>query len=153
MDYIREAEKVLRHYRDLKYALDNLRHQIEIIIKRYGPSDAKIAQLDETGIKCGHYDNTLNDMFKLQVLSENEKKTAEEIKKIDEILNQIEKEPGCEYYSQVLRLWYIEKVPKEEIAGLIGYSPNSRQSIYNIKDQAIRKFAVMYFGIGALKAM
>lgn len=153
MDYVREAEKVLYHYRDLKFALQNLEHQIEKLIFQSAPADAKGANIEITGIKSGYHDDAYNSLFKLKVLTENWDKTEEEIKKIDSLLDAIEKEPGCEYYTQVLRLWYIEKIPKEEIAGLIGYSPASRQSIYNIKDKAIRKFAVMYFGLGALKAM
>lgn len=153
MDYVREAEKVLYHYRDLKFALQNLEHQIEKLIFQSAPADAKGANIEITGVKYGYHDDAINTLFKLKVLTENQEKTAAEIKKIDELLDELEKDSDCEYYSQVLRLWYIEKTPKEEIAGLIGYSPNSRQSIYNIKDQAIRKFAIMYFGIGALKAI
>jgi hypothetical protein len=153
MDYVREAEKVLYHYRDLKFALENLNHQIGTIIRQSAPTDAKGARFEITGVKSGYQDDTYNSLFKLKVLTENQEKTAEEIKKIDSLLDAIEKDPDCEYYSQVLRLWYIEKTPKEEIAGLIGYSQNSRQSIYNIKDRAIRKFAIMYFGLEALKAI
>jgi hypothetical protein len=152
MDYVREAEKVLYHYRDLKFALENLSHQIAKVIGQSAPARAK-GEMEITGIKYGYRDDAYNSLFKLQVLTENKEKTAAEIEKIDKLLDALEKESDCEYYAQVLREWYIEKTPKEEIAGLINYSPNSRQSIYNIKDKAIRKFAVMYFGLGALKAM
>lgn len=153
MDYVREAEKVLYHYRDLKFALQNLEHQIEKLIFQSAPADAKGANIEITGVKHSRHDDALNTLFKLKVLTENKEKTAAELKKIDQLLDAIERDPDCEYYAQVLRLWYIERTPKEEIAGLIGYSPASRQSIYNIKDKAIRKFAIMYFGLGALKAM
>lgn len=153
MDYVREAEKVLYHYRDLKYALENLSYQIAEIIGQSAPARVKGAELEITGVKYGYHDDAYNSLFKLQVLTESKKKTAEGIKKIDRLLDAIENDPDCEYYAQVLREWYIKKTPKDEIAGLINYSPKSRQSIYNIKDQAIRKFAVMYFGLGALKAI
>ena len=153
MDYVREAEKVLYHYRDLKFALQNLEHQIEKLIFQSAPAGAKGANIEITGVKHSRHDDALNTLFKLKVLTENKEKTAAELKKIDQLLDAIERDPDCEYYAQVLRLWYIERTPKEEIAGLIGYSPASRQSIYNIKDKAIRKFAIMYFGLGALKAI
>lgn len=153
MDYVHEAEKVLYHYRDLKYALKNLNEQIAIMIGQSAPAQAKGAEFEITGVKYGYHNDAVNVLFKLKVLTENKEKTAAEIKRVDDLLDALDKDPDCEYYSQVLRLWYIERKPKEEIAGLIGYSPNSRQSIYNIKDQAIRKFAIMYFGLGALKAI
>jgi len=153
MDYIREAEKVLYHYRELQFALENLEHQIANLIGRSAPSAWKAAELEITGVKYGFHDDAYNILFKIKVLTENKEKTAAEMEKVDKLLDELEKDPDCEYYIDVLRLWYIEKTPKEEIAGIIGYSPNSRQSIYNIKDRAIRKFAVMYFGLGALKAI
>jgi hypothetical protein len=48
-------------------------------------------------------------------------------------------------------MWYIEELPKEKIAEIIGYS--SKQSIYDIEAKAIRKFAIMLFGIDVLKAI
>jgi transposase len=45
----------------------------------------------------------------------------------------------------------IDKLPKEDIAEMIGYS--SKRSVYDIREKAIRKFAVMMFGIKALQAL
>lgn len=52
-------------------------------------------------------------------------------------------------YGEVLKMWYVDKLPKEEIAEEVKYS--SRQSIYDIKNKAIRKFAIRLFGLEALK--
>jgi hypothetical protein len=48
-------------------------------------------------------------------------------------------------------MWYVEKKAKEDIAEKLGYS--HKQSVYEIKNKAIRKFAISLFGIVALQAM
>ena len=153
MDYVREAEKVLYHYRELRFALENLERQISALVYQSAPAAWKAADIEETGVKYGFRDDAYNVLFKIKVLTENRERTSAEIERVDRLLGEIEKDPDCQYYAQVLRFWYIEKTPKNEIAGIINYSSASRQSIYNIKDRAIRKFAVMYFGLGALKAL
>ena len=48
-------------------------------------------------------------------------------------------------------MWYVEKKAKEDIAEKVGYS--HRQSVYEIRNKAIRKFAVALFGIVVLEAI
>ena len=89
-------------------------------------------------------------LFKLKTLSENRERTVAELSKIDQVLKEISQEEGCEHYGQVLKEWYVCRTPKDEIAKAVGYS--SKQSIYDIKNRAIRKFAVRHFGLEALRA-
>jgi hypothetical protein len=63
----------------------------------------------------------------------------------------ISQDSGCERYKDILLMWYVEKIPKEDIANNIGYS--HRQSVYEIKNKAIKKFTVALFGIVALVAI
>ncbi|CEP67867.1 RNA polymerase sigma factor, region 3/4 [Moorella glycerini] len=151
MNYIKEAENYLRYYHDLYKSLENINRQIARLIGRAAPREVTAICFDETGIKSGRYDETLNTLFELQKLVECREETQTALSEIDKILEEISREPGCELYGQVLRKWYIEKKSKEEIAEELGYS--SRQSVYDIKNRAIRIFAVRLFGLGALKAI
>jgi DNA-directed RNA polymerase specialized sigma subunit len=78
-------------------------------------------------------------------------RTLVEIAKVDSLLNAISQDLGCERYKDILFMWYVEKKPKEYIANEVGYS--QRQSVYEIKNKAIKKFAVALFGIVALVAI
>lgn len=152
MNYIKEAENVLWYYNDLYRSVENMNREIAKIVSRQGPSELNAIQLDETGIHGSGDadDNTYNLLFKLKTLSENREKTMIELSKIDIILEDISKEPGCELYGKVLREWYIERTPKEEIGDKIGYG---KRNVYYIKDRAIKKFAVRHFGLDAVKAI
>ncbi len=116
-----------------------------------GPRLLSSAVLEETGVKSGRVDDTFNVLFEIQKLTENKSKTQEEFGNINNILNEISEENGCELYGTVLRKWYIERLTKEEIAEDLGYS--SKQTVYDIRNKAIRKFAVRLFGIEALRAV
>lgn len=151
MNYIKEAESYLWYYHDLYRSIENIDRQIARLIAKASPKMISAIRFDETGVKAGHYDDTLNVLFEIQKLTEAKAETQAALAEVEKILEEISQEPGCELYGQVLRKWYIEKVPKEDIASEIGYS--SRRSVYEIKNRAIRKFAVRLFGIEALKAV
>jgi hypothetical protein len=152
MNYIKEAENVLWYYNDLYRSIENIDREIARVVRKQGPSNLTAIAIDITGVSGGGgQDEAINMVYKIQTLTGNRERTQTELGEVDRILNDISQEPGCEYYGRVLRKWYIERVPKEEIAKQIGYSPSSRRSIYDIKGKAIRKFAVTLFGIEAVK--
>jgi hypothetical protein len=155
LNYIKEAENVLWYYNDLYRSVENMNREIAKIVSRQGPSSLNAVQLDATGVRGSGDadDNTYNLLFRLKTLTENREKTLAELGEIDSLFEEISQEQGCELYGKVLKKWYIEKVPKEEIAKQIGYSPTSRTSIYDLKARAIKKFAVRYHGIEAVKAI
>lgn len=74
-----------------------------------------------------------------------------EIAKVDDVLDSICIDPGCERYKKLLYMWYVEKLDKEEIAEFFGYS--SKQSVYDIRNRSIRKFSIALFGVTALQAI
>lgn len=150
MNYIKEAENYLWYYHDLYRSIENLDRQISRLIAKAGPK-MSVIKFDETGVKTGHYDDAFNILFEIQKLTEAKQKTLTALNDVEEILEEISVEPGCELYGQVLRKWYIEKVPKDDIAEQLGYS--SRRSVYEIKNRAIRKFAVRLFGLEALQVV
>lgn len=152
MNYIREAENYLYYYHDLHKSLQQIESQISRLIAKAGPKDISAVCYEQVKANPSpHQDETINVLFQLQKLIENRERTKQELEKIDRILDEISQDPGCELYGEILRKWYIERVPKEDIAEELGYS--SRQSIYDLRAKAIRKFAVRLFGIGALEML
>lgn len=149
MDYIEEAEKYLRHYHDLYRSLSNMRIKRAKLIGKAAPQGYKESDYTQPIVTGGGgQEDAYNLLFKIKVLTENITKTIEKLKEIDEILNGISQEPGCELYGDILKKWYIEKVPREEIALEANYC---ERNIYKIRDKAIQKFAVNLFGLNAVK--
>lgn len=94
----------------------------------------------------------INISCELQMYLNIKSETEQEMKDIDEALEDISKDAGCEFYGSVLRKWYIDGIkPKEEIARQLNYS--SKTSIYDIRHDAIRKLAVALYGKRALDAI
>lgn len=150
MDYIKEAEKRLWHYRDLEESIRQMDKSIARIISRSTPAELNAVAMDITGIRSGRQDEAMNILFELQTLTETKKQTEEEIKEIADILKEISQEPECNLYGKVLYAWYVTRTEKDDIAKEIGYS---RRQVYNIRNTAIRKFAVRILGIKALNAI
>jgi len=120
-------------------------------VYRASPRPLKSIDIEEMIKAGGKKDTTLNLLFEIKVLMDTREETREELSRIDRTLEAISKAPGCEHYGPVLRSWYIDRTPKQDIAKEIGYS--SRQSIYDIKNAALRQFAVELFGVKALIGM
>ncbi|NTW04546.1 MAG: hypothetical protein HGA27_00325 [Peptococcaceae bacterium] len=124
--------------------------QIGRLIGSSCPKALKGATLDETGIRAGRHDETLNVLCELQMLIENKKKTEEGFAEINNILLDISQDDNCEHYGKVLRMWYIERLSKEVIAEELFCGI---RTVYYLRDAAIRKFAIRLFGIDALKVV
>ena len=151
MNCIREAENYLRYYRELTQSIEHASRMISKLNWQGAPRDARAASVDITGIRASKPVNTLNQIYQLQKWQEMKERTIEEIEKIEEELQGICLDPGCERYRDVLYMWYVEKLDKDEIAERLGYS--SRQSVYDMRNKAIRKFAVALFGVVALETI
>lgn len=150
MNYIKEAENYLYHYADLYKSIENMDREISKLVRDSGPKDIKAMQYDADKVQTScKQDEAFNTLFKIQTLTASRKETKKKLSEIEKLLKELSKDEGCELYGQVLRKWYIERIPKEDIAEQIGYS--SRQSIYTLKSKAIRKFAIRLFGLEALK--
>jgi hypothetical protein len=151
VDFIREAENYLLYYRELRKSIEHADWMISQLTWQTAPQGARTAQLEATGIHAGRPVNTLNQLYQLQKWQEIRDRTQVEIEKIDDVLDSICRDPGCEKYRDILVMWYVEKMDKEEIAELLGYS--QRQSVYQLRKRATEKFAVSLFGIDALQAI
>lgn len=151
MNCIREAENYLRYYRELNQSLGHADRMIGKLVSQGWPKDLTAVSMDVTGVRADKPVNTLNQMYQLQKWQEMREQTQEEIDRIEVSLQGICLDPGCDRYRDILFMWYVEKRDKEDIAESMGYS--TRQSVYDIKAKAIRKFAVCLFGVTALQAM
>ena len=151
MDCVGEANKILRHYNDLQQAEENLNKRISRLVAQAGPRDLTAVDIEDAIKAAGAKDTTLNIIFELKQLTDARDRTRAELDRIDSILAAMVEEKDCLFYTPVLRAWYIDLVPKDQIARTIGYS--SKRSIYTIKNQALRKFACKMFGIKALEAL
>lgn len=150
MNYIQEAEKRLKHYRDLKRSVEQMDKDIARIVSKATPSELNAVAMDLTGVRGSSDDDTYNILFELQTLTISKRKTEEEIESIDNILKDISKEHDCRMFGKVLYMWYVKRIPKEEISKETQYSI---RQLYRIKDEAIRRFAVRVLGIKALEAI
>jgi hypothetical protein len=151
MNCIREAENYLRYYRELHQSIEHADYMISKLVNQTAPKEVSAVSMDVTGVRAGKPCNTLNQMYQLQMWQEMKNRTLVEIEKVDNVLVSISKDPGCERYKDILYMWYVKKKAKEEIADEIGYS--HRQSVYEIRSKAIKKFAVALFGVVALVAI
>jgi len=144
MNCIRDAEELLLNYRDMKYSIMRMEREIERLANR--PKDIEAIQYDKPGGKKYYdKDDILNCLYRIKKLSDMKKQTEERIQEIDRVLDEMDKDPDCDFFKEVLVMWYLEKLPKDIIAEEIGYS--SRKSVYLVRNKAIKKFAVIFYGI------
>ena len=150
MNCIREAENYLRYYRELHQSIEHASRMISKLKWQTAPRGVSAVNMDVTGVRASNPVNTLNQMYQLQKWQEMKERTLEEVEKIEEALNGISRAQGCERYRDVLFMWYVEKLSKEEIGERIGYT---ERHVRRIKRHALSKFAVSLFGIVALRAI
>lgn len=122
--------------------------RISLLTARAGPHALTAINLDEEIKGQNGAPETLDIIFELFELTRFRVDTAAQLALVDEVLDQLGAERDCMFYSKVLRAWYIDRVPFDRIAQTIGYS--TRRSIYTIKSRALRKFAILLYGIAAL---
>jgi hypothetical protein len=151
LNCIREAENYLRYYRELSKSVEHADRVIGKLMNQTAPRIPSAVAMDLTGIRAPQPHDTLNQIYQLQKWQEMKEQTLIEMEKVDEVLNVICQDSGCERYKEVLVMWYVVKMDKDEIADKFSYS--SRQSVYDMKNRAIKKFAVALFGVTALKAI
>ncbi len=146
MNYIKEAENYLYHYRDLKISLTNMKKQRDKLIQNNGPKDISSVGLDITGVSGGNrQDEAINVLYQIQSLTKSMKDTEDKLIEVDEVLDKLEKLDAT-----LLKMWYIGREDKKEIASMLNCT---ERHLYRMKDAAIRRFAIHVLGINALTAM
>lgn len=151
MNYIEEAEKYLKSHRDMYRGLNNMRKERAKLIGQAGPKGYPEADYTQPVVEGGKdRDDAYNLLFTIKVLTDKIQKTEKQLEDVERILGEISQDEGCELYGDILRKWYIDRVPKEEIAQDARYC---KRNIYKIKDKAIRKLAINLFGLDAVSVV
>lgn len=152
MDYIKESEEILKNHRKLNNALNNLNTRKHKLFLKGVPQDIRGIDYSRPAIQHTDYaESTINQMLEMIEINKQIAETQEEMQLVDNILKAIKEED--KELEKFLRLKYITEYKKSmaEIADVLGYSKESRKTIYNIKDRALKEFAIRYFGAVALK--
>ena len=140
INYFEAAEKTLRARGLLETALGNLERKKERILRYGAPSEYPSADMSKpyTGVKF--VNDALADCLELAEVM------REKVEEIDGVLAQMDEDDA-----RILRLWYIERKSKDEITEAVCYSSTS--SLYDLRNKALVRFALLYFGAGAMPSM
>ncbi len=146
INYFSAAEDTLRARGYLETALKNLERRKERIIAHGGPAGYPSPDFSKPYASTSAVNDTLAECLELAEVAREIADTREKIREIDEVLSQMD-----EAEREVIRLWYIERKSKEEIAEAVNYA--STRSIYDLRNTAVAQFALLYFGAGAIPSM
>ena len=161
MNYISEAEERLKNYRILVKSIYSLKKDIERLHHRVVPSQTGAQTYDSVGVKVSKKKrDAYDDIYEYAQLNDHLQETEQAVKSIDNALRHVSKEPGCAKYEELLRMWYIgiqepddgdmpnfTRYEREEVAGILH---TEIRAVYVKKEKAIKKFAILLFGIKAL---
>lgn len=146
INYFGAAEDTLRARGYLETAIKNLERRKERIIAHGGPAGYPSPDFSKPYASTSAVNDTLAECLELAEVAREIAVTREKIREIDEVLAQMDAEER-----EVIRLWYIERKSKEEIAEAVNYA--STRSIYDLRNTAVAQFALLYFGAGAIPSM
>ena len=146
INYFDAAEKTLRSRGMLDTALDNLERRKERIIRNSGPSGYPSADFSKTYTSTKDVNDALSECLELAEVAREISETREAIEEIDRVLGQLEEDDAA-----LLRLWYVDRKSKEEVAAAMCYGSTS--TIYDLRNKAVSRFAILYFGAGALSSV
>lgn len=142
INYFDAAEKTLQSRATLDTALKNLERRQERIMRHHAPSGYPSPDLAKQYTSAKNVNDALTDCVELAVVVREIRRTQEKIEEIDGVLRQLDPQDA-----ELLRLWYIERRSKDDIAAQINYA--SRTSIYDLRNKAVACFALLYFGADA----
>lgn len=145
MDYVKEAEKYLRYYANLKKSVAHAEYMIERLTYKSRPKEVCAVVNDVTGVAAHCPGNTLQEIYELQRWQEVCEKSAREVEHIETLLDGLEQKER-----RILQMWYLERLDKFKIAIEMDCS---ERNVFYLKSKAVRNFAVNLFGILALKAL
>lgn len=145
INYFDEAEKILRSRSALEQALKNLERRKERVIAKSAPAELPTIDFSKGYTSRQIVNDALSECLELAEVMREISFTRETLSEIDDVINQLSPEDIT-----ILRLWYIERKPKEAIAEELNYS--STTTIYDMRNKAVSRFALLYFGAGALSS-
>lgn len=142
INYFDAAENTLRSRSMLEKALKNLMRRQERIMRHNAPSGCTSLDTSKPYTSTKSVNDALTDCIEIAEVAREINRTKDKIDEIDSVLQQLDPQDA-----ELLRLWYIERKSKEEIAAQVNYA--SRTSIYDLRNKAVAGFAVLYFGADA----
>jgi len=143
MSVIDYAEQELIHYGAMKRSVRVAEFKISKILEKYTPSELRAVKMDITGVRgSGNESNTIDAMLELQHWTEIKNENESELKFIDSLLKEIDKESDLPIF-EVISLWYIKKKKRDEIAEILKCSV---PQVYKVKTEGIRLFAISMYG-------
>lgn len=145
INYFKAAERTLSERGNLERALENLERREARLIARAAPGGIQTTDYARPYVSGGGANDALTDCLELAEIMREITTTRETIEEIDRVLTQLEPTDAA-----LLRAWYVNGKPKEEIAADLSYS--SKTSVYDIRNKAVSAFAVLYYGAGALSS-
>ena len=154
MNYIKECEEILKSHRKLYFALQTLEKRKNKLIIKGIPAEISGIDYSKPSIqKFDYSEDAMKDIYELLDINAQINETKEEMNLVNNILEDIEKEK--EELCRFLKLKYITdyKISLGEIAKVLGYSQESTKTIYNLKNEALKEFAIRYFGARATHFM
>lgn len=146
INYFEAAEKTLRARGLLETALGNLERKKECILRYGAPSEYPSADMSKPYTGAKSVNDALADCLELAEVMREIQVTRDKVEEIDDVLAQMDEDDA-----RILRLWYIERKSKDEITKAVCYSSTS--SLYDLRNKALVRFALLYFGAGAMPSM
>lgn len=142
MDIIKECESVLNHYRGILVGADTLKKRIDKLVKKAGPNEIKGISYEDVGKGSPDQLEAVEFFSTLCLLKKDQEETEEEARIITETLATLTKE-----HRELIEDYYIKKISLEDIAAK---QQVSLRTIHRNKKEAIKSFAVRYFGAKVL---
>ena len=146
INYFEAAEKTLRARGSLEKAVVNLERRRERIISHSSPAGYPSPDLTKSYTSVGAVNDALSACLELSEVEREIQRTREAIAETDAVIEQLEPEER-----RIIRLWYIERKSREEICTAMNYA--SSASVYDARNRAVSRFAVLYFGAGAFASV
>lgn len=146
INYFHAAENTLRARGSLDAALINLRRRQEGILAANCPGEYQSPDFGKMYSSVGAINDALANCLDLCEVGKEIEATKAAILEIDRVIGQLGPQER-----EVIRLWYIERKTKDEIADMLNYASNT--SLYDLRNKAVAEFAIRYFGAGAISGI
>lgn len=146
INYFKEAEKVLKSRKDLAVAEQIISARIKAIEMRSAPHEVTATQYDKPYTDAKMVNDSLTSCLELIAETARLKETRATLAEIDGALSHMD-----ESEKKLLDLWYAQSWTKEDIAYEMGNL--ALKSLYAQRNKSVARFALLYFGAGALAAM
>lgn len=146
MNYFKAAEQVLSSVPDLERSLENLERRKERILSEGSPRGVAELDFDKPFVDTRYINKTLTEALSLSECTRCIDKTRSDLEEIRAIIEQLPDE-----LRRLVLLWYVEKRPRDSIMEELNIA--SPTTLYNKRNNAVGKFALLYFGSPSLGSL